>query len=75
MMENKQLILVAIRGNHTQIVHGEAAPGIIATQKASMIKSGNWIGWKFQMRNKDAYKNLKILQPKIKKAKKFNPYD
>ena len=61
-----QLILVAIRGNHTQIVFGPAMPQIISTKKSELIRSGNWAKWSFQMRTQSGYENVKILTPKLK---------
>ncbi len=61
-----QLILVAIRGKHTQIVFGPATPQIISTKKSELIRSGNWSGWKFQLRTSAGYKNVKILTKKNK---------
>lgn len=71
----KQLILVAVKGSFTKVVHGEASPAIIGLNKSLMIKSGNWKGWKLQIRTKDGYAGLKVLNPKIRSKKVRNPYD
>lgn len=62
----KQLILVAIKGLHTQIVFGPAIPAIIGIKKAELIKSGNWKEYKFQLRTQKGYENVKILTKKLK---------
>jgi len=72
-MVNKQLILVAVHGEHTQVVHGEASPAIIGMKRGIMMRSGNWIGWRLQIRTVLGYKNVPILNAKAKK--KPNPYD
>ena len=66
MQTANQLILVAIRGKHHQIVFGPALPIVIAGKKKQLIASGNWKGWIFQIRNPIAYKNVPILQKKLK---------
>ena len=74
-MQNDQLILVAVKGTYTQVVHGEASRQTITATKGVMIKSGNWKGWKLQIRTKAGYAALKILNPKIKTKKVENPYN
>ena len=66
----KNLILVAIRGKHTQIVFGPALPVIVAAKKKELIASGNWRGWKFQLRSEQGYKAVPILQKKPNMTKK-----
>lgn len=60
------LVLIAIKGNYTKIVFGPAIPKLIAWKKAELIKSGNWQGWEFQLRNYQAYKVIPILTKKTK---------
>lgn len=58
----KQLILVAIYGNHTQIVFGPATPQIISTKKSELVQSGNWNNWRFELRTSAGYTAKKILK-------------
>ena len=62
MKMNKQLLLIAIKGQHTQPVFGPAISQIIQTKKSELIKSGNWSGWRFEVRTILGYKNIKILK-------------
>lgn len=63
----KQLILVAVRGQHTQVVFGPALPGVVGAKKAQLLKSGNWPKpWRFQLRTQEGYNKIKILTKKLK---------
>lgn len=66
---DKQLIIVAVRGTHTQIVFGPALPSIIGFKKAQLIKSGNWKGYILQNRTEKGYKAVPILTDKIRQIK------
>jgi len=69
MQKNTNLILVAIRGQFTKIVFGPAPALIIAGKKKQLTDSGNWIGWKFQIRTESGYKAVPILKKKLKTLK------
>ena len=64
----KQLLVIAIKGTHTEIVFGPAIPSACGKKKSELMKSGNWKGWQFQIRYPEAYKVVKILTKKLKAA-------
>ena len=61
---DKQLILVGVRGKHTQILFGPAQPQAVGTEKSKLARSGNWKNWVFEIRTPAGYANKKILNPK-----------
>lgn len=66
-MENsKSFILVAIKGKMHRPVFGPAIAKVIGAKKAELMKSGNWSGYIFQIRNPDAYLKVPILTKKNK---------
>ncbi len=65
---DSQLILVAIKGKHTQVVFGPAIPKSVGGKKSELMNSGNWKGWTFQLRTQQGYDKVKIL---IKKPKTY----
>lgn len=53
-------VLVAVKGTmHKPIIEGVVK--FIQSQRSSLLKSGNWKGWKLQVRTKEGYKNVPIL--------------
>lgn len=57
-----QLILVAIRGQHTKIVFGPAIPDLVNSKKSELTRSGNWKLWRFELRTEKGYAAKKILK-------------
>ncbi|MES2395866.1 MAG: hypothetical protein V4549_07680 [Bacteroidota bacterium] len=65
-MEQKPLIIVAVKGKMHQQVFGPALPKVIAGKRKQLKDSGNWSGWLLQIRNPEAYKKVPILTKKLK---------
>lgn len=62
---NEQFILVAVRGTtHRPIIEGLV--NFVQSQRTIAKKSGNWRGWKLQVRRKENYLKHPILVKKIK---------
>ena len=64
MAKQDQLILVAIRGLHTQIVFGPAMPQICGAKRKELKTSGNWKNWSFELRSLAGYLKVPILGKK-----------
>jgi len=62
----EQMILVAIKGQRTQIVAGPLPVGIIQAKKKLLAKEIQWKGYTFQVRTEDGYKAVKIYVKKPK---------
>jgi|GEM_PF-5842022 len=60
--EDKQLIIVAVKGLHTQVIFGPAIPRIVQVKRSELIKSGNWKGYILEIRTPQGYANKKILK-------------
>lgn len=67
-MEQKQLIIVAVKGKMHQQIFGPALAPVIAIQRKSLKDSGNWKGWLLQIRTPAGYKAVPILTKKLKKT-------
>jgi len=67
-MEQKQLILTAVKGKMHQQIFGPALPKIIAGKKKQLQQSGNWAGWQLILRTPQGYAKVPIL---IKKPKTY----
>ena len=66
---NKKMYLIAIRGNFTKIAK-EGVISYLFMEWGKMKKESAWNGWRFQVRNIDAYKKWPIYYPKKKENKR-----
>lgn len=64
-MAKDQLLLIANKGNHHQIVFGPSSAMLCAFKKKELISSGNWKGWTLKLRTISGYKNVPIVGQKL----------
>lgn len=64
--KGETLLLVAIKGKHTQVVK-EGVAEILQGEKKKLCKNIAWKGWSFQIRTKAGYAAVKIWTRKPKK--------
>lgn len=60
----KQLILVAIKGNIAKQIFGPAVAKVIAWKKSELQRSGNWRGWKLKLRSPQGFKAIPFWEKK-----------
>lgn len=62
-MEQKQLILVAVKGNMHKPIFGPAIASVIGKKKSDLKQQ--YAGWELQIRTPQGYKNVKILHKSV----------
>jgi len=65
-MEQKPLILVAVKGKIHKQIFGPAMPQIVGAEKKKLLASGNWKGWEIFIRTQTCYKAIPIINRKLK---------
>lgn len=65
-MEEKTLIIVAVKGKMHQQIFGPALTRTCAGKKKQLTDSGNWKGWSLNLRTEAGYKAVPILTKKTK---------